>query len=194
MPPRLRVGVLISGRGSNMSALIEACAKPGFPAEIVLVISNNAHAAGLDFARQAGIPAQTIDHRAFPDRGVFEHALTEALEQANVDLVCLAGFMRVLTPVFVDHWQGRVLNVHPSLLPKYPGLDTHARAIAAGDSEAGCTIHFVTREVDGGPIVIQERVPILPGDTPDSLARRVLDAEHQAYPKALFKVASSRVG
>jgi phosphoribosylglycinamide formyltransferase-1 len=192
MAGRLRVGVLISGRGSNLGALIEACAAPDFPARIVLVISNKADAAGLDLARTAGIPTQIIRHGDFPDRAGFEQALTKALEQAQVELVCLAGFMRVLTPVFVDHWQGRILNVHPSLLPKYPGLDTHARAIAAGDTWAGCTIHFVTHEIDGGPIVIQERVPIMPGDTPDTLARRVLGAEHKAYPTALFQVASIR--
>ncbi|MFO1190400.1 MAG: phosphoribosylglycinamide formyltransferase [Alphaproteobacteria bacterium] len=193
MPGQLRVGVLISGRGSNMVALAEACAAPDSPARIVVVLSNKADAAGLDFARQAGIPTVVIRHGDYPDRGSFERALTAALEDAGVELVCLAGFMRVLTPVFVDHWQGRTLNVHPSLLPKYPGLDTHARAIAAGDPEAGCTIHIVTREVDGGPIVVQERVPILPGDTPDTLAARVLAAEHRAYPLALFKVARGRL-
>jgi len=192
MPGPLRVGVLISGRGSNMIALAEACAAPDSPARIVVVISNKAEAAGLDFARKAGIPTVVIRHGDYPDRASFERALTAALEDAGVELVCLAGFMRVLTPVFVDRWQGRALNVHPSLLPKYPGLDTHARAIAAGDPEAGCTIHFVTREVDGGPIVVQERVPVLPGDTPDTLAARVLAAEHKAYPRALFKVASDR--
>jgi len=192
-PGRIRVGVLISGRGSNLKALIDACADRDFPARIAVVISNKADVGGLAIAGAAAIPTTIIRHGDFPDRAAFERALTKALDAAGVDLVCLAGFMRVLTPVFVDHWQGRVLNVHPSLLPKYPGLDTHARAIAAGDREAGCTVHLVTREVDGGPIIVQKRVPILPADTPDSLAARVLAAEHIAYPQALREVAARRL-
>jgi len=189
----MRVGVLISGRGSNMQALLAACAAPDFPAEIVTVIANRPDAGGLDHARTAGIAAQTIDHKAFAGREPFEAALTEALEQAGVELLCLAGFMRVVTPGFVRHWQGRMINIHPSLLPLFPGLDTHARALAAGMKLHGCSVHFVSEEVDGGAIIGQAAVPVLPGDDAGSLAARVLRAEHRLYPACLRLVAEGKV-
>jgi phosphoribosylglycinamide formyltransferase-1 len=184
--------VLISGRGSNLEALIAACAKPDFPAEIALVISNVPGAGGLGFAERAKIPALTLDHKAFAGREAFEAKLTEALESAGVELVCLAGFMRLLTPSFVDRWKGRLINIHPSLLPVYPGLDTHARALADGAKEAGCTVHHVVAEMDAGPIIIQARVPILPGDDAERLAARVLKEEHRIYPEAVRRIAEGR--
>ena len=155
---------------------------PGRP---VLVLSNKPGAGGLAKAEALGIPMAVVDHRGFPDRVAFDLAVTKALTEAGTDVVCLAGFMRILTPVFVRTWAGRMLNIHPSLLPKYPGLDTHARAIEAGDGEAGCTVHLVTEELDGGPLLGQARVPVEPGDTPKKLAARVLDFEHQLYPTVL---------
>ena len=193
MPSILRVGVLISGRGSNLKSLLDACAAPGFPAAIVTVLANRPAAGGLDHARAAGVPAEVVDHRAYAGREAFEAALTGALEAAGVELVCLAGFMRVVTPGFVRHWQGRMINIHPSLLPLFPGLDTHARALAAGVKLHGCSVHFVSEEVDGGPIIGQAAVPVLPGDDPASLADRVLAAEHRLYPACLRLVAEGRV-
>jgi phosphoribosylglycinamide formyltransferase-1 len=189
----MRVGVLISGRGSNLKSLLDACATPGFPAAIVTVLANRPAAGGLDHARAAGVPAQVVDHRAYAGREAFEAALTGALEAAGVELVCLAGFMRVVTPGFVRHWQGRMINIHPSLLPLFPGLDTHARALAAGVKLHGCSVHYVSEEVDGGPIIGQAAVPVLPGDGPASLAERVLAAEHRLYPTSLRLVAEGRV-
>lgn len=185
-----KLGVLISGRGSNLAALIEACAADDFPAEIAVVISNRPGAPGLDYARQAGIPAQVIDHTGFPDRAAFDHALDDALRTAEVELVCNAGFMRLLTPDFVDAWRDRQLNIHPSLLPAFRGLDTHERVLAAGVRISGCTVHFVRSEMDAGPIVAQAAVPVLPGDDADALAARVLRAEHRLYPWAVRLVAS----
>ena len=186
---RVRVGVLISGRGSNMSALVEASRAPDCPYEIVLVLSNKPDAAGLDAARAAGIEAHAIDQRDFPkDREGHERALDAALRAAGCQAVALAGYMRILTPVLIDAWAGRMINIHPSLLPKYPGLNTHTRAIEAGDLEAGCTVHLVTIGVDEGPILGQARVPILPGDDEASLAARILTAEHQLYPAMLAKL------
>ena len=186
---RTRVGVLISGRGSNMSALVEASRAPDCPYEIVLVLSNKPDAAGLDAARAAGIEARAIDQRDFPnDREGHERALDAALRAAGCQAVALAGYMRILTPVLIDAWAGRMINIHPSLLPKYPGLNTHTRAIEAGDLEAGCTVHLVTIGVDEGPILGQARVPILPGDDEASLAARILTAEHQLYPAMLAKL------
>jgi len=190
---KLKVGVLISGRGSNMQALLQACAAPDFPAEIVTVIANRPGAGGLALARAAGVDAQSIDHKAFAGREPFEAALTEALERAGVELLCLAGFMRVVTPGFVRHWQGRMINIHPSLLPQFPGLNTHARALAAGVKLHGCSVHFVSEEVDGGAIIGQAAVPVLPGDDPDRLAARVLQAEHRLYPACLRLVAEGKV-
>jgi len=189
----LKVGVLISGRGSNLKSLLEACAAPGFPAKIVTVISNRPRAGGLDHARAAGVAAETIDHKGFDGREPFEAAVTAALEAAGVELLCLAGFMRVVSAGFVRHWQGRMINIHPSLLPLFPGLDTHARALDAGVRLHGCSVHYVNEEVDGGPIIGQAAVPVLPGDDPDSLAARVLTAEHRLYPACLRLVAEGKV-
>ena len=185
-----RVGVLISGRGSNLGALIDAARAPGFPARIAIVISNRADAGGLEIAAGAGIATAVIDHNGFDGRETFEDALTAALEGAGVDIVCNAGFMRLLTENFTDRWRDRQLNIHPSLLPAYKGLHTHERALADGDRIAGCTVHVVREEMDEGPIVAQAAVPVLPGDDADSLAARVLAAEHRLYPHALALFAS----
>jgi phosphoribosylglycinamide formyltransferase-1 len=189
---RKRVAILISGRGSNMAALIQAAGKPDYPAEVVLVVSNRPEAAGLSRAAAAGVAIAVVDHKAFADRAGFEAALNQHLAGEGIDIVCLAGFMRVLSPAFVEHWRGRLINIHPSLLPAFPGLDTHARAIAAGVGTHGCTVHFVSAAVDSGPIVAQAEVPVLPGDTPEALAARVLASEHKLYPQALALVASGR--
>jgi phosphoribosylglycinamide formyltransferase 1 len=191
--PRLKVGVLASGRGSNLAALIEAAADPAYPAEIALVIVNVKGAPALDRAKAAGIPTKLIEHRAFPDRTAFDAALDGVLREAGVELICLAGFMRLLTPRFVEAWRDRMINIHPSLLPAFPGLDTHARALQAGVKIAGCTVHFVRAETDSGPIIAQGAVPVLRKDTPDTLAARVLEAEHRIYPLALKLVAEGRV-
>ena len=190
---KLKVGVLASGRGSNLAALIETDADPAYPAEIALMIANIRGAAALARAEAAGIPTQLIEHRAFDSRAGFDAALDRALRTAGIELVCLAGFMRLLTPGFVEAWRDRMINIHPSLLPAFPGLDTHARALAAGVKIAGCTVHFVRHETDTGPILAQAAVPVLPGDTPDTLAARVLEAEHRIYPLALRLVAEGRV-
>jgi phosphoribosylglycinamide formyltransferase-1 len=190
---RLRTAVLISGRGSNMQALIEACRAPTAPAEIVLVLSNNPGAAGLRYADQAGIPTTVVDHRTFKDRAAFDVEIDRRLRAAAVAFVCLAGFMRLLTPAFVERWRDRMINIHPSLLPAFPGLDTHARALAAGVRFHGCTVHFVRHATDTGPIIVQAAVPVHAGDTPDSLAARVLVQEHRIYPQALAWVAEGRV-
>lgn len=190
---RLRLAVLISGRGSNLRALIAAAATPDYPAEIALVVSNVAGAGGLEHAARAGIPARVIAHRDYPDRASFDEALDAAIRAAGAELVCLAGFMRVLTPGFVERWRDRLVNIHPSLLPAYRGLDTHARALADGVRIAGCTVHFVRADVDTGPIIVQAAVPVLPDDDEASLAARVLAAEHRAYPLAVRLVAEGRV-
>lgn len=189
MSPRKRVAVLVSGRGSNMSALIEAAKAPDYPARIVLVLSNRPQAGALEKARAEGIAAESVDHKAFPDRESFERALQERLEAHAIEIVCLAGFMRILTPGFVEAWRGRMLNVHPSLLPAFRGTDTHRRALEAGVSEHGCTVHLVTPELDAGPTILQARIPVLPGDDEASLAARVLVEEHAIYPLALAMVA-----
>jgi len=182
----MRVAVLISGAGSNMAALIDAARKPEAPFEVVLVLSNRADAAGLAVAEAKGVAVAVVDHHAFRrDRAAHEKALQTVLEAHDVEVVALAGYMRLLTPFFVGRWAGRMLNIHPSLLPKYPGLDTHARALDAGDAEAGCTVHLVAEGVDDGPVLGQSTVPVLPGDTPASLAQRVLTAEHDLYPRVL---------
>jgi phosphoribosylglycinamide formyltransferase 1 len=188
---RKRVGVLISGRGSNMAALIEAAQDPGYPAEIVSVVSNRPDAQGLGFAQEHGITTKAIDHKAYRSREAFDAALNAHLQSQKLDLIACAGFMRIMTPVLLAPWQGRMINIHPSLLPKYPGLHTHERAIAAGDTVHGCTVHYVIGDLDAGPIIMQAEVPILPGDTPDVLAARVLVEEHKLYPKALIKVVLS---
>ena len=182
----MRVAVLISGRGSNMEALLRAASEPGYPARIGLVLANRPDASGLHHAQAAGIPAACVDHRAYNrDRPAHERAIQAALENHGIEAVCLAGYMRLLTPYLVNAWVGRMLNIHPSLLPAFPGLDTHARALAAGVKLHGCTVHEVTEVMDEGPIIAQTAVPVLPGDTADALAARVLVQEHLLYPSAL---------
>jgi phosphoribosylglycinamide formyltransferase-1 len=191
---RKRVAVLISGRGSNMAALIEAAKDPAYPAEIALVLSNRPDAAGLATAAAAGIATAVVDHARYgKDRAAFEQALQAELTRYAIDIVCLAGFMRVLTPAFTQVWRGRMLNIHPSLLPAFKGLDTHARALEAGVAEHGATVHFVEPELDAGPIVMQRAVPVHADDTEDSLASRVLAVEHQIYPAALKLLAEGRL-
>jgi phosphoribosylglycinamide formyltransferase-1 len=184
----LRTAILISGGGSNMLALIEAAKDPAYPARPCLVLSNNPDAPGLARAAARGVPVAAVDHRPFgKDRAAFEQALDMVLREHGTEFIALAGFMRVLTDGFVGRWQGRVVNIHPSLLPLYRGLDTHARALSAGDAEHGCTVHWVVPELDAGEIIAQSRVPVLPGDDVASLAARVLAAEHALYPPALAK-------
>lgn len=181
-----RVGILISGGGSNMVSLVEAMAEPDFGALPALVLANNPNAGGLLKAAARGIATACVDHRPYGgDRSAFEAALNAELDKHNLDVLCLAGFMRVLTPAFVEDWAGRMLNIHPSLLPKYKGLHTHQRAIDAGDSKAGCSVHVVSAELDGGPVLGQAEVPILPDDTAETLATRVLVEEHRLYPDVL---------
>lgn len=189
---RIRTAVMISGRGSNMDALIRAARDPSYPAEIVLVVANNPDAGGLAAAAAEGIETAAIDHRPFgKDREAHERMIDARLRQSGIELIALAGYMRVLTPFLVGAWAGRMLNIHPSLLPLYPGLHTHERAIAAGDAFAGCTVHYVTEGVDEGPVLGQARVPILPGDDADTLSQRVLVEEHRLYPACLAKAAEA---
>lgn len=191
--PRKRVGVLISGRGSNMVSLAEAAQAPGYPAEIALVISNIPDVAGLDRARGFGIATATVDHRPFgKDREAFERAVDDVLRVNQIDLLVLAGFMRILTPWFVARWEGRMINIHPSLLPLFKGTHTHRQALEAGVTEHGCSVHFVVPELDAGPVILQAKVPVLPGDDEETLAKRVLVEEHKLYPAALAEVASGR--
>ncbi len=188
-----KVGVLVSGRGSNLQALLDACADPAFPAEIALVISNVAGVYALERAARAGVPTQVIPHKSFPSREAFDTAMDAALRAAGVEIVCLAGFMRLLTSGFVEGWAGRMINIHPSLLPSFKGLHTHERALELGVKLHGCSVHLVTPALDDGPILVQAAVPVLSTDTPDSLAARVLEQEHKAYPLALRLVAEGRV-
>jgi len=190
---RKRVGVLISGRGSNMVSLAEAAQVPDYPAELALVISNIPDVAGLERARGFGIATATIDHRPFgKDREAFERAVDELLRINQIDLVVLAGFMRILTPWFVKRWEGRMINIHPSLLPLFKGTHTHRQALEAGVAEHGCSVHFVVPELDAGPVILQAKVPVLPGDDEEKLSARVLVEEHKLYPAALAEVASGR--
>ena len=185
-----RVAVLISGRGSNMASLIEAAKAPDYPAEIALVLSNRPDAPGLELARKADVPTAVVDHRPHgKDRAAFEHVLQHALDEHRVELICLGGFMRLFTREFVLRWHGRMLNIHPSLLPSFPGLDPHGQALRAGVKISGATVHFVIPETDAGPIIAQAEVPVLEGDTADTLAARVLAVEHRIYPEALRRVA-----
>ncbi|MCS6764846.1 MAG: phosphoribosylglycinamide formyltransferase [Candidatus Protistobacter heckmanni] len=177
--------ILISGRGSNVEAIIRACQTEQWPARIATVISNRADAAGLEIARRAGLRTEVLDHRAFPDRAAFDAALAEKIDAHAPDLVVLAGFLRVLTDGFVEHYAGRLINIHPSLLPAFPGLRTHRQALEAGVKVHGATVHFVTPTLDHGPIIAQAAVPVLPGDTEESLAARVLEQEHKIFPQAL---------
>jgi phosphoribosylglycinamide formyltransferase-1 len=190
---RLRVGVLVSGFGSNLQALIDRCATADFPAEIVMVISNKPDAGALERAERAGIANRVIRHGDFPDRLGFDLAIDAALREARVEIICLAGFMRVLTASFVTLWHDRILNIHPSLLPAFRGLDTHRRALETGVRFHGCTVHVVRADLDDGPILVQGVVPVLPADDESSLAARVLDLEHRAYPMALGLLAEGRV-
>ncbi|MDE2133626.1 MAG: phosphoribosylglycinamide formyltransferase [Alphaproteobacteria bacterium] len=190
---RARTAILISGRGSNMASLIAAAADPAFPAGIVLVISNVGSAEGLKHAAAAGIATKAIPHKAFASREAFDAALDAALGEAGVQIVCLAGFMRILSDWFVRKWEGRLLNIHPSLLPAFKGVRVHEQALQAGVRVSGCTVHFVVRELDAGPIVAQAAVPVKPDDTPDTLAARVLQAEHKLYPAALRQLAEGKV-
>ncbi len=189
---RVPTAVLISGGGSNMLALAKAAADPAYPAAITLVIANRPDAGGIQRARHLGLATLVIDHTRFgDDREAFERELDEALVANGIAFVALAGFMRVLTPWFVGRWQGRMINIHPSLLPKHKGLKTHARALAAGDKEHGCTVHWVTNELDAGAIIAQAKVPVFPGETPETLAERVLTLEHVLFPRALARAVAS---
>jgi phosphoribosylglycinamide formyltransferase 1 len=191
---RKRVAILISGRGSNMAALIDAARATDYPAEIALVVSNVLDAAGLALAANAGVTTAVLDHKPFgKDRAAFETALQNILDQHRIDLICLAGFMRLFTAEFVQRWSGRMLNIHPSLLPLFPGLDPHGQALRAGVKTSGATVHFVIPETDAGPIIAQESVPVLADDTPDTLAARVLEAEHRLYPVALRRVIEEKI-
>jgi phosphoribosylglycinamide formyltransferase-1 len=190
--PRRRVAILISGRGTNMAALIDAAQDPSYPAEIALVLSNRPDAAGLLFAKENGIATAVLNHKEHSSRESFDFALDTKLKATGIEIVCLAGFMRLLTPDFVEGWRDRMINIHPSLLPLFPGLDTHERALAAGMKLHGATVHFVRAAVDSGPIIAQAAVPVLTGDTPETLAARVLTAEHRIYPLALSLLASGK--
>ncbi|MBU1619982.1 MAG: phosphoribosylglycinamide formyltransferase [Gammaproteobacteria bacterium] len=174
--------VLISGSGSNLQALLDACGAGFIAGKVTAVVSNKAKVYGLERAKKAGVKALVLDHKAYEDRASYDKALIETIDQHQPDLVVLAGFMRILTPEFVQHYQGRLLNIHPSLLPKYQGLNTHQRAIDAGDTEHGCSVHFVTAELDGGPVILQAKVPVFPGDDADTVAERVHEQEHRIYP------------
>jgi len=188
---RRRTAILISGRGTNMAALIEAARDPSYPAEIAVVISNIASAKGLEIAEAAGIKTLAISNKYYSTKTVFEEQILKALSESRIELICLAGFMRVLSASFISHFEGRILNIHPSLLPAYRGLDTHKRALADGVKDHGCTVHFVVPELDAGPIIAQAIVPVLDGDTEETLSARVLIAENRLYPEALAKVAAS---
>jgi phosphoribosylglycinamide formyltransferase-1 len=190
---RLRTAVLISGRGSNLQSLIRAASDPKFPAEIVLVISNVENAGGLDHARAANIATKTISHKSFATREEFDAALDAALREANAEFICLAGFMRILSDWFARRWEGKIVNIHPSLLPAFKGLNVHQQALDAGVRVAGCTVHYVVPELDSGPIIAQASVPVLHGDTADTLADRILTEEHKLYPLALKMIAEGKV-
>jgi len=189
---KLPLVVLISGSGSNLQSIIDAT-QQGLPVDIRAVISNKADAYGLTRAAEAGISTAVLDNKAYPDRPSYDAALQALIDSYSPQLVVLAGFMRILTDDFVRHYEGRLMNIHPSLLPKYRGLNTHARAIEAGDSEAGCTVHFVTPELDSGPIIIQAKVPVMADDTPETLAKRVLEQEHRIYPEAIRRFAEGKL-
>ena len=193
MSARRRVAVLISGRGSNLKALIDAARASEYPAEIALVVSNVETAAGLDVAREAGIATRIVSHKVFASREEFDRAIDAALTAANIDLVCQAGFMRIQTEGFTRKWEGRMLNIHPSLLPAFKGIRVHQQALDAGVKISGCTVHFVVAELDSGPIIAQAAVPVLPGDTAQTLAERILVEEHRIYPQALRDVAAGRI-
>ena len=188
---RVKLAVFISGRGSNMLSILEAAQNPDFPAEISVVLSNKSTATGIESAKKHGIATEIVEHQHFDSREDFEDEIQERLEKHDIDFIVLAGFMRILSENFVTQWHDRILNIHPSLLPEYKGLNTHERAITDGKTETGCTVHFVTSDLDSGPIILQKKVPILKDDTPESLAQRVLEQEHIAYPEAIKLIASS---
>ena len=190
---KLKAAILIAGRGSNMRALVAACNEPGFPAEVVLVISNNPDSSGLEYAKEAGLTSHVIDQKGFPKRAEFDAVLDSVLCDHKVELVCLAGFMRILSEELVNKWRDRIINIHPSLLPSFKGLNTHTRVLQSGVSFSGCTIHFVRPEMDDGPVIVQAAVPVHSGDTVENLDARVLAAEHRAYPLALRLIAEGRV-
>jgi phosphoribosylglycinamide formyltransferase-1 len=190
---RLKIAVLISGRGSNLKALIGACAQKDFPARIVLAISNVADAGGLDHARAAAIPTAVLPHKDYPTREAFDAAMETRLGEAGAEFICLAGFMRILSDGFVRRWEGRMINIHPSLLPAYKGTHVHERVLEAHEKTSGCTVHYVTPDLDSGPTILQAEVPVIEGDTPDSLAARVLRQEHKIYPQALRMIAEGGV-
>ncbi len=190
----LRLCVVISGRGSNMLTIARACASGAINANIALVIADRPEAGGISSARELGLPVEVIAARGFADRSAFEQAMREAIDASGAQLVVLAGFMRILSPEFAAHYAGRMLNIHPSLLPLYPGLHTHERVLAAGDAQHGCSVHYVTGVLDGGPLVMQARVPVLPGDTPESLSARVQQQEHIIYPEVIGLIAAGRLG
>jgi phosphoribosylglycinamide formyltransferase 1 len=190
---KLKLGIHISGRGSNLQSLIDACADKNFPAEIVLVISNVADVQGLERARRANIPTLTIPHKSFADKQAFEAAIDNAHCAAGVDLVCNAGFMRVISPYLISRWRGRMINIHPSLLPSFAGLHTHQRVLDSGALFTGCTVHYVEEEVDAGAMIVQAAVPVLPKDTEESLSARVLGYEHQIYPYAVRLIAEGKI-
>ncbi len=194
MTLRVKVAVLISGRGSNMAALIDASRAKNYPAEIELVVSNKADAPGLAKARAAGVEAIALNIRDFADKEAFEAAIDGELRKRDIEIICLAGYMRILGAAFVERWAGRILNIHPSLLPAYKGLGAHERALADGVDEHGCSVHLVTSELDDGPVLIQARVPVLPGDDAETLAVRVLVEEHRIYPEALARLAREFLG
>lgn len=191
MTRKIKLGILISGRGSNMESLIRACADISYPAEAALVVSNKPAAPGLDIARRSGVLTAVIDQKTYTDRSEFEAALHKCLIDHEIDLVCLAGFMRILGPVFIHNWADRILNIHPSLLPAYPGLNTHQRVLEDGRGESGCTVHLVTPELDAGPVILQCPVPVMPQDTSATLVARVLEQEHIAYPQAVRLIAEN---
>ncbi len=188
---KLKLAIFISGRGSNMLSIMDACNEPNFPAEISVVLSNNPEAAGIISASNAGIASEIVNHKEHDSRESFESEIQRKLKKHDVDLIVLAGFMRILTPEFIEQWPDKIINIHPSLLPEYKGLNTHERAINDGKSEAGCTVHFASAELDSGEIILQRKVPIKNGDTPQTLAARVLEQEHVAYPLAIKLLASS---
>ncbi len=190
---KLKVAVMISGRGSNMGSLARAAMDPEYPVEIVLVLSNKPHAEGLDLAQQHGLPIRVVDQSAFDSRGEHELGITQALQEAGAELICMAGYMRILEDAFVNEWRGRLINIHPSLLPSFIGLETHARALERGVRIHGCSVHFVTNELDAGPIVAQAAVAVEPGDDKNNLAARVLEAEHELYPQALKLIADGKI-
>jgi phosphoribosylglycinamide formyltransferase-1 len=190
---KLNLAILISGRGSNMQALVRACEKKDFPAEVSVIISNNPKSEGAKWAKEKGLNVEIIDHTNFSSKTLFEDKIDNTLAAYNIDIICLAGFMRVLSEAFINGWKNKIINIHPSLLPKYKGLDTHKRVLLDKEEETGCTVHYVRAEVDAGPIILQEKVPVLHEDTVESLSKRVLEKEHIIYPKAIELLGKGKI-